>query len=43
MYFYIHKIYKYETNPNILLEMCHYTGFRIGDGAGIYGIDYTES
>jgi hypothetical protein len=42
MYFYTHKIYKYETESNILLEMYHYISFRIGDGAGIYVIDYTE-
>lgn len=42
MFFYINKIYNNENEQTQLLEMCHHTGFRFGNGQRICGIgNYT--
>lgn len=38
MYFYIHKIYKYENEQTQLLEMCSNAGFRFRNGKCFQGI-----
>ena len=39
MYFYVHKINKYENEQAQLLKVCSNAGFRSGNGKGIFGID----